>query len=1010
MNAEKFWSRFEQPPRNCAQSPFWFLNGEVNGGTYVEQINEMAEKGVFQAMPHPRFGMDRREYLTEHYFEAFQKMAENAQKKGYQINLYDEFNWSSGNAGGRLTQEPKNCALGIAIGYGHVSQQFSYDQWEEGFMGWAKREEILLAGYAPYHSDTEIDLEQCCFSNDYMLKDNLFQMALPEGDWLAFVIYAVRTRHPSPLRQGNGAIVDYLNPNVTKQFIELTHEAYYQHLGQYFGNTIPSIFYDEVSPYASGNFSWTEKFPQLFQKRNGYSILEKLPLLFFDGGLETPKVRCDYWDTVTECFADSFVGMLANWCAEHGIALTGHSHEDSCLWPICGDLFRNLRPQQWTGLDSLDGYKPYSSLKPAISVAHAVGSKTVLCEALGLLHGWSVSPSDMKKAYNQLAIAGVNLLVPHGFFQTVDNPKVECPPSYFNCNPYWKYYRQISAMTDRQCYINREMAHIADIAVFYPVVSWWAGGRGGRGRAFPWGIEPAFLDLTRDEFQQYDDILNTLMANQLDFDVVDSKALQEGRVEENAAFWGTERYQVLVLPTMSTIRRSDAEKILETAQRGIPVVSVGQFFPTASAEYGENDPVLQDILDKLKGLLHTAGSMGQLAATIQQLISVDVFAEESSKAVLDTAHRHLEGLDLYLLFHKGEQEKKIQLSVRCTGKEAALLNANGEKINADIWEKEHRTVLQFQALPEEMYYLVLSDTVIPAPSAKQLNKPELIATLKDFQFLPLPGNPNCVPDNLRTISIAVPTCKTIDKPFESSQGDALSYFWAHWMEPDFPDNDWEVLSLKRGAKLYDHTGSRFFRFEIPAGAVAIQKPIPVNGEYALYVNGHLLEAVTSFVSQEKEWLPITGCENQPGVLAIECSSMMPQFGLLEPPVFQIQPLRTSCRDWRELGLGWYSGFGVYEAELEVKGESLWLDLGDVRECAEIFLNGQSLGYQTWSPYHFDLTPALKQGKNKLQILCCNLISNEYSWDPLGTRGTGERLASGLLGPVTLWKEGTVYEN
>lgn len=54
--------------------------------------------------------------------------------------------------------------------------------------------------------------------------------------------------------------------------------------------------------------------------------------------------------------------------------------------------------------------------------------------------------------------------------------------------------------------------------------------------------------------------------------------------------------------------------------------------------------------------------------------------------------------------------------------------------------------------------------------------------------------------------------------------------------------------------------------------------------------------------------------------------------------------------------------------------------------------------------------AKKQGKNKLQILCCNLISNEYSWDPLGTRGTGERLASGLLGPVTLWKEGTIHEN
>ena len=212
MNQNKetteFWRGFFHPPKDCAQTPFWFLNGEVDGEVYAAQMDEMARKGVWQAMPHPRYGMDRREYLTEHYFEAFEKMAENAREKGYRIHLYDEFNWSSGNAGGRITAQAKNCALGIAMGAGRTDGTFRYEGWEEGFMGWGRMEGILAAGYAPYRSETEIDFSRCRFTADYTCEDGRFCMETEPGDWMAFVIYTVRTIHPSPLRQGNGGIVD----------------------------------------------------------------------------------------------------------------------------------------------------------------------------------------------------------------------------------------------------------------------------------------------------------------------------------------------------------------------------------------------------------------------------------------------------------------------------------------------------------------------------------------------------------------------------------------------------------------------------------------------------------------------------------------------------------------------------------------------------------------------------------------------------------------------------------
>ena len=43
MNQNKetteFWRGFFHPPKDCAQTPFWFLNGEVDGEVYAAQMD-----------------------------------------------------------------------------------------------------------------------------------------------------------------------------------------------------------------------------------------------------------------------------------------------------------------------------------------------------------------------------------------------------------------------------------------------------------------------------------------------------------------------------------------------------------------------------------------------------------------------------------------------------------------------------------------------------------------------------------------------------------------------------------------------------------------------------------------------------------------------------------------------------------------------------------------------------------------------------------------------------------
>jgi hypothetical protein len=59
---------------------------------------------------------------------------------------------------------------------------------------------------------------------------------------------------------------------------------------------------------------------------------------------------------------------------------------------------------------------------------------------------------------------------------------------------------------------------------------------------------------------------------------------------------------------------------------------------------------------------------------------------------------------------------------------------------------------------------------------------------------------------------------------------------------------------------------------------------------------------------------------------------------------------------------------------------LWLDLGDVKNLAEVYINGISLGVVWQEPYRIDVTKALKPGKNELIIRVINTWVNRLIGD------------------------------
>ena len=137
-----------------------------------------------------------------------------------------------------------------------------------------------------------------------------------------------------------------------------------------------------------------------------------------------------------------------------------------------------------------------------------------------------------------------------------------------------------------------------------------------------------------------------------------------------------------------------------------------------------------------------------------------------------------------------------------------------------------------------------------------------------------------------------------------------------------------------------------------------------------------------------------------------------------PPSITFDKL-ISWTDSTDAGVKYFSGAGTYTKTLQAspdwfkKGSQMWLDLGDVKNLAEVTVNGKNLGIVWHSPYRVDVTSALKPGKNEISVKVINAWVNRMIGDeqPGATRYTFADVkpykansplqTSGLLGPVAV---------
>lgn len=196
-------------------------------------------------------------------------------------------------------------------------------------------------------------------------------------------------------------------------------------------------------------------------------------------------------------------------------------------------------------------------------------------------------------------------------------------------------------------------------------------------------------------------------------------------------------------------------------------------------------------------------------------------------------------------------------------------------------------------------------------------------------------------------------------------------------------------------------------FRVEGGETIV--PLPLLPEDALFVVFRKPAAAASLQVATPAMAPVAELAGPWSV------SFQPDRGA---PASIILPTLGSLSTQADPGVKYFSGVATYTRTFRLPktarpGAPLFLDLGQVGDVAEVWLNGQKVGGVWKAPYRLDIGPAVRRGKNMLEIRVANLWVNRLIGDAQpgarkitfttnNTYGPKAPLRpAGLIGPVIL---------
>ncbi len=615
---------FLKPENKYRGIPFWSWNCKVTKEQIDHDLDVFEKMGFGGVDIHPRVGLDT-EYLGDEFMELVHYTVEQCKKRGLVCWLYDDDRYPSGAADGFVTKKMEYRDRGLFL---TVTPQKQADETNEN--GYCKNRETfeqacregkkpagyfvgvyvlhfanrLLQNYQYLTDIAQIEsAENAREAQKAETKQTTEQTTEPEKTVLRYAY--VKLARESVSFEGQ-TYIDTLNPEAVKEFIRITHERYNEKVGNEFGKTVEAIFTDEPrigkqsmisSADSSEDFEipYSEAFETYLKKHtdndtnhdtsndaeNGIDndagnniagkLLEIVPELIWDlpDGRHA-KSRYQYRNALAECFAQSYMDQICEWCWGHGIFMTGHVLAETPLidqTATVGECMRSYRKMDIPGFDVLCDDECFVAAKQSVSVSRQMGRAGTVSEMYGVT-GWDCSFETYKRQADWQAALGVTRRVPHLSFMSMGGEAKRDWPASISFQSPW--HPEFSYIEDHFARVNAALSQgqvRVNVAVLHPIESIWLHmGQADRNRKAAEEIDATLEQITR-----------TLLFDTIDFDYLSESLMpqQNTSLADGALKVGQMCYHTVVIPSMDTIRSTTLAILEQFHQKGGRIVFAG---------------------------------------------------------------------------------------------------------------------------------------------------------------------------------------------------------------------------------------------------------------------------------------------------------------------------------------------------------------------------------------------------------------------------------------------------
>jgi len=666
-------ANFKNPPSQYSSTVTWGWDGNMTREVIARDLDKLYGFGFRAATIEAGYNMAGK-YLSDAWFQSIKVAVEEAKKRGMHIWIIDEGKYPSGFAGGKFSEEHPELrmqALTVAARI-HANTGETIDRDVPDAVS-------AIAVNAADKTSQNIDIS-----------NGKLHYTAPAGSWdITIVQHQFKTsptrsaNNPTKGKDGSASLIDYLNPEATKQFLTYTEEQYKKYIGNEFGKTILGFRGDEP---AFSYTPWSPGLPAIFKQKKGYDITPYLASFFIkEPSPEQIKAKADFYDVWSDMFGENFFKPQGDWCKANGVEYMVHLDKDDDMQPFVrsgGDFFKDMKDVQIPGVDVIwhqIGWDTVANFpKFASSVSHIYNKPRALSESFAAYRP-KLDDEHAKWILDHQMVRGINLfeMMFMGSSATSGTARAQAYMEEPGFPDLVKY-------TNRACYLLSVGRPETQVAVYLPTTSLWMGD----------------AKADKSEIAVAEQLLNT----QHDFDFVSEQALATDLTLNKGEFVtasGT-AYKAVIVPNITLMSDVVVHRLRAFAKAGGQVI-----FMDKLPEWLSGESILKSRPNTYTAKNYRWCRVQTGYTDFAYLINPDVKLQKPTPVIKYT-HRVIKDADIYFFFNESAEEQNNTVSITKTGFVHAWDAMTGNMTNEMGFKSGEYTNFEIKLKPHETRFYVVA--------------------------------------------------------------------------------------------------------------------------------------------------------------------------------------------------------------------------------------------------------------------------------------------------------------